>query len=100
MSLETVSFQSRTLVGTSTTYTGVLALPRMTAGSLAGVGGQGAQVTERTNRWHIEASTLAVTPKRGDRIVSAISGTWEILTVDLATFSTRHACNTKHVTGP
>lgn len=93
--VETVTYQSRTLAGVITSYTGVKALKRATTGDLIGFA-QGAQSMKDAARWHVKASTLSVAPKRGDRIVST-TGTWEVLSDNVETLATRYVLETVKV---
>lgn len=79
--VETVSYQQRTLAGASTAYTGVSAWKTATRQELTGAGPD-SQVVLNVCRWHVRASTLAVTPRKTDRIVSTTYGTWEVRKVD------------------
>jgi hypothetical protein len=93
--IEVVSYERRDITsGASTTYTGVSALKRQTMGGLIEAGK--AQATQQTASWHIDAATLPVTPRRGDRIIST-TGIWEVLSGTTQTFGTRHVCETKKV---
>lgn len=97
MALETVSFQRRNLEGTTpTTYTDVIALLTRVGGDLMGYG-DGSQSTVEMRNIHIQASTLSVIPRRGDRVVSDTSGVWEVLTCNKETLGTRYACYCKKI---
>lgn len=90
--IETVSYQRRDLEGAvTTTYLTVLAYKTATRGSLSGFG-QGGQTLVDTCRWHLKTSTLAVEPRKGDRIVSVRYGTWEVLTDDTECLGTERVC--------
>lgn len=98
---EEVSVQHRTLAGvTSSTTTGVLALFRALDGSVMSFSA-GAQAVGTRARVHLKAADLETDPKKGDRVVSATKGTWELDgTVSLQTLGTRWACEAKYITGP
>lgn len=91
--LETVTFQRYSLAGVlETSYANVSALRRVITGVPTTIGPHGAQTPTPTNAmWHVVKETLAVSPRRGDRIVSGDSGTWVVEWVDEATLSTRYA---------
>ncbi len=100
MSLEDVHYLKYSSAGVlDATLTGVLALRRAVKRRPEGLGGNSQGVPERT-RWHLDAASLQTAasdatfrPRRGDRIVSADSGTWVIEMVEDATWKTRHACD-------
>lgn len=93
---EEVTYQRRAVAGGDPVeYQNVEALKRATTGAMVGSGQT--QMTADTARWHIRASTLAVAPRRGDRIVSTTHGTWEILSDDVAAFASRYACTCRKV---
>ena len=89
--IELVTYQSRTPAGGSTPYTNIRALKRATRGSVQGTS---LQQTPDHARWHIDATSLtAVTPKRGDRIVST-TGTWEVVSDSTVTLANRYEVET------
>ena len=95
--LETdLTYQRRDLEGAVTTYTGVTVFWSAVTGSPVGLG-SGGKAQSDTRRAHVQASTLAVRPRQGDRIVSAAEGTWEVITDDVVTLSTRFVCHCRKV---
>lgn len=98
MPLETVSYERRTLAGvTSTTYTDVVVFFSAIGGDVVPIGSSGATAGSDTCRAHIEAITLAVRPRKGDRLVRLTEGTWEIESTGVATLATRYPCNVRKV---
>lgn len=97
---EVVSLQRRDLAGTVTgTETEIPALRRMIAcDPVSGVEGSLTFIDHA--RWHLKASALVDVPKKGDRIVSADSGTWQISEDDVATLSTRYAVTCRRTALP
>lgn len=94
---ETVTYQRRTLAGATTSSDAtVTALKRATVGQVLDLG-DGAQIVIDVARWHLKASTLADAPRKGDRIVSAVHGTWEVLEDSKEAVGTRHVCTCKRV---
>jgi hypothetical protein len=85
--VEDVVYTRRNPDGASpTTYTGVKALKRVTSSMSDGT------FTSKHARWHLQAASLPVTPRRGDRITSVTHGTWEVVSYEVAAYGTRHAC--------
>lgn len=94
--LETVSFQRPNLSGGGvTTYTGVTAFREMRDGRLIAIG-DGQQMIDSAV-YHLKSTTLAVVPRRGDRVVSASYGTWEVLSSNTETLTSRYECLCKKV---
>lgn len=72
--------------------TSVPAVKKATSGGPAGMG-EGGQAVPRTARFHLRASALSgYAPRRGDRIASATSGTWEVMSVAIQSAATRFVC--------
>lgn len=97
---ETVTLIKVSPDGTETEYDDVYAMPQDgIAEMIADMGG--IQSTPRNVTWHVKVSTLgdgAVSPARGDRIVSTsdqYGGTWIILKADLQTHGRRWKCETQ-----
>ncbi len=94
--VETVTYQRRSLDDTpAVEYADVKALKRATVGGLVTVGN--AEVMTNISRWHIKAASLAVEPRRGDRIVSLTKGTWEVMSDDVQVFANRYECTCRKV---
>jgi len=92
---ELITYERRDLQGSVTQYANVRALRRAVTGEPI-KGPNGSLIGSDTVRWHIKASTLPITPRRDDRIVS-VSGTWAVLTDDIETFGNRYVCNCRKV---
>lgn len=100
---ETVIFLRVTPDGTETSYSSVSALFEDGLGERLAGAGQ-VQMTPQTTRVHIRASTLAVKPARGDRIVStstANAGTYLVQQCDTegAAYGSRYVCTVQKVVG-
>lgn len=94
---ESVTVEHRTLAGVVEWRSfGVVALK---LGSFAGPAGagQGSQMHQTAARWHLQANTLSRAVRKGDRVVSDASGTWELTTAALVTLGTRYACDSFQV---
>lgn len=95
--VETVTFQRRDVDGTVTTeyatvtasFTAISAAPIATS--------QAGQAVSYQASVRIQANTLAVTPRRNDRIVSVTKGTWEVTTADTVSLLTEYVCRVKKV---
>lgn len=89
--VETVSLSRRSLAGDETAlYQDVTALQTQITVEAQPIGDGGVVMVESCN-WHLQADTIAVRPRKGDRI-SAADGTWEVLHAGSATLKTRYPC--------
>lgn len=94
--VETVTYQRPNLSGGGVTeYTGVVALLHWGDSSLAAVGPGQMMVSPAT--YHVKVNSLAVSPRRGDKIVSTTHGTFEVLVANLETLYTRHVLTCRKV---
>lgn len=100
-SVETVTHLRRDPRGVITqTNNGVRALRRAVGSSLVGSGSQDARANAVTARWHLDAGTVTPAgspPVKGDRLVSTLSGTWEVIEVRTETLSSRYSCDCRKV---
>lgn len=99
--VELVTYQERSLAGVVTaSHANVTALRRKIGGEVSRFA-QNAQASSDQAKWHLMVSSLPVTPKRGGRIVSASSGTWEVgpNEDDVVTLGTRYEAQTRKVAG-
>ena len=95
--IETVTFIVVPIDGsTATEYPGVIGLKMETTQAVAGFG-ESVQSSLATARWQLRANTVPVVPQHGDKIVSLVSGTWEVDSRSNASLGTRYALDCKAV---
>lgn len=93
-STEYVSYQRRAPGGTLTaTVSNVRALRRVLTASPASTSSLDKSIVEEAT-WHLDASTLSYSPKRGDRIVSSTYGTYEVVEDATETLANRYRVRT------
>lgn len=95
--LEGVTYIRVTADGSEAMYEGVQALRRAIKGVPVAMGA--AQAIPDRATWHIQVSTLPVVPRRGDKIVSSLSGTWVVQSDEVETLATRYRCNCQKLEG-
>lgn len=91
---EYVSYQRRAPGGTLTaTVSNVRALRRVLTASPSPSNSLDKSIPEEAE-WHLDASTLSYSPKRGDHIVSTTYGTYEVLQDSAETLANRYRVRT------
>jgi hypothetical protein len=94
---EDVTYVQVDRVGNEKAYRGVRALRRALSGTVLQLA---AEVVPDRTTWHVDARTLPVFPRRGDKVVSPQAGTYVVLSDDVQSANSRYRLECQRVARP